>query len=89
MVWVYFGLTADEKGVPVPSEEHVASTLNDAILLNYHDNIEYRDKMWDDNDNNGTSENSLLPIPTHLQQLFLGRGWVCPAMPCHLAICCG
>ena len=22
MVWVHFGLTADEKGVPVPSEEH-------------------------------------------------------------------
>ena len=22
VVWVYFGLTADEKGVPVPSEEH-------------------------------------------------------------------
>ena len=39
---------------------HISSALNDAILLNYRDNIEYRDKMWDDN---SSSENSLLPIP--------------------------
>lgn len=34
MVWVYFGLTADEKGVPVPSEEHraVCRTCMKAVM---------------------------------------------------------
>ena len=34
VVWVYFGLTADEKGVPVPSEEHrpVCRTCKKAVM---------------------------------------------------------
>ena len=34
VVWVYFGLTADEKGVPVPSEEHrpVCRTCKKAMM---------------------------------------------------------
>ena len=81
VVWVYFGLTADEKGVPVPSEEHrpvsrtckkavmcIAFAVNNVILLNYRDNIEYRDKMWDVN---RSSENSLSPIPRPLGAVFV------------------
>ena len=28
---------------------HIASALNDVILPDYCDTIEYRDKMWNDN----------------------------------------
>ena len=34
MVWVFFGLMADEKGVPVPGEEHrpVCRTCKKAVM---------------------------------------------------------